>query len=156
MFEGRLVAICVTPRKASPMIRVDHAEAVAGAGLVGDRYFLKEGTFSKPGLDREVTLIESEAVQALEQEEKIHLPAEAARRNLVTEGVPLNHLVGREFTVGALVLRGIRLCEPCGHLEQLTQSGIKKALLHRGGLRAQIVCGGTLHVGDPVRPKEAS
>ncbi len=67
-------------------------------------------------------------------------------------GVPLNHLVGREFQIGPVRLRGIKLCEPCGHLEKMTVPGIEKALLHRGGLRAEILTSGTLRPGDPVKP----
>jgi MOSC domain-containing protein YiiM len=133
---------------------VDQVEAVAGQGLVGDRYYLKEGTFSKPGADREVTLIESEALEALARECQITLPPEQARRNLVTRDVPLNHLVGREFLVGDVLLKGIRLCEPCGHLEKLTVTGIEDGLHHRGGLRAQIVRGGALRLGAVIRPAE--
>jgi MOSC domain-containing protein YiiM len=76
-----------------------------------------------------------------------------SRRNLLTRGVPLNHLIGREFTVGEVVLRGIRLCEPCDHLEGLTVKGIKDGLHHRGGLRAEILHGGTLQPGDAIRPR---
>jgi MOSC domain-containing protein YiiM len=153
MFQGGLVAICVGDTKRADLRAVDRIEAVAGQGLVGDRYFQQAGTFSKPGApDREVTLIESEALAALAQEEGITLQLTQARRNLVTRDVPLNHLVGREFTVGNVVLRGLRLCEPCDHLEKLTVAGVKKGLCHRGGLRAQIVRGGPLLVGDPIQP----
>ena len=74
-----------------------------------------------------------------------------SRRNIVTRGVPLDHLVNREFCVGAVRLRGTRLCEPCTLLERLTQSGVRRALVHRGGLRAEIISEGVIHVGDPVR-----
>ena len=74
-----------------------------------------------------------------------------SRRNIVTKGVALNHLVGREFRVGEVTLRGIRLCEPCGHLEELTQKGVMQALVHRGGLRAQILIDGTIRVGDTIQ-----
>ena len=77
-----------------------------------------------------------------------------ARRNLVTRGVPLNHLVGREFRIGDVLLRGLRLCEPCEHLEALTVQGIKNALCHRGGLRAQIIQGGIMRTGDSIGPHE--
>jgi MOSC domain-containing protein YiiM len=70
----------------------------------------------------------------------------------VTRGVPLNHLVGREFTVGGVRLRGIKLCEPCAHMESLSRPGARKALLHRGGLRAQILESGTIRAGDPIAP----
>jgi len=78
------------------------------------------------------------------------LPDEAARRNVVTRGVPLNHLVGREFQIGAVRLRGTRLCEPCAYLEGLTLPGVLAGLIHRGGLRAEIVTGGTIRVEDAI------
>jgi MOSC domain-containing protein YiiM len=154
MFQGELIGIFLGERKRLPLRSVPQAEAVAGKGLAGDRYFLQEGTFAKPDSpDRELTLIEIEALDALADEDKLHLEPGAARRNLVTRGVPLNHLVGRAFTVGKVVLRGIRLCEPCSHLEALTVKGLVKGLCHRGGLRAQILEGGILHTGDTIRPQ---
>jgi MOSC domain-containing protein YiiM len=153
MFQGQLVAICVADKKQADLQTVERIEAVAGQGLAGDRYFQQAGTFSKPGEpDREITLIESEALAALAREEGIKLELTDARRNLVTRDVPLNHLVGREFTVGDVLLRGLRLCEPCDHLEKLTVAGVKKGMLHRCGLRAQIVRGGLLHTGDVIQP----
>jgi MOSC domain-containing protein YiiM len=151
MFHGQLVSIFVAPHKGKDLQPIARAEAVAGRGLVGDRYYLKEGTFSaKDGPDREVTLIEAEALEGLAREYEIALQPFQARRNLLTRGVPLNHLVGKTFSVGPVVLRGIRLCEPCGHLEKLTCKGVEKGLIHRGGLRAQIVTGGPLEVGASV------
>jgi MOSC domain-containing protein YiiM len=153
MFNGKLVGIFVASHKGERLQGVESVEAIAGKGLVGDRYFLKTGTYSqKSGPDREVTLIEIEALEALAREYDTRLEPAQARRNLVTCGVPLNHLVGQEFSVGEAVLRGIRLCEPCGHLEKLTIAGVEKGLRHRGGLRAQILRGGTLRTGDGVRP----
>ena len=154
MFHGQLIGIFVAARKGTDLQPIDHVEAVAGRGLKGDRYFLKEGTYSaKDGPDREVTLIESEALEGLEREYQISLPPYQSRRNLLTRGVPLNHLVGKTFTVGPVVLRGIRLCEPCGHLEKLTCKGVEKGLIHRGGLRAQIVSGGALQIGAAIAAK---
>ena len=152
MFEGRLEAIYIGPEKRADLQMVSQAEAVPGKGLDGDRYAHQQGTFSKPGsIDREVTLIEVEAIEALKRESELALEAGQARRNLVTRGVPLNHLVGQEFKIGEVILRGIRLCEPCGHLESLTIKGVKDGLCHRGGLRAQIVRGGTIRAGDIIR-----
>jgi MOSC domain-containing protein YiiM len=91
----------------------------------------------------------------LAQECQITLEPGQARRNLVTRGVPLNHLVGRQFSIGEVVLRGLRLCEPCGHLEALTAKGIQDGLRHRGGLRAQIVRGGVVRTGDSIRPNQS-
>jgi MOSC domain-containing protein YiiM len=151
MFHGELIGIFLAARKGEDLQLVDRAEAVPGRGLVGDRYFLKEGTFSsKDGPDREVTLIESEALEGLLREYELTLEPAQARRNLLTRGVPLNHLVGRTFSVGPVVLRGIRLCEPCGHLEALTCKGVKSGLVHRGGLRAQVMTRGVLEIGAAV------
>jgi len=149
MWKGSLVAIHIFPNATEPGHSVQEARAVQGKGLEGDRYFDMRGTFSsKPGPDREVTLVESEALEAVKRESGIDLGPGGTRRNLVTRGVPLNHLVGHEFRVGAVRLRGLRLCEPCDHLEGLTQPGIKTPLLHRAGLRAQIVQEGVIRVGD--------
>jgi MOSC domain-containing protein YiiM len=155
MFQGRLEAIFIAEHKQTDLQARTEAQAVVGRGLAGDRYFRGEGTFSKADSpDREITLIEIEALDALRRESDVTLEPGQARRNLVTRDVPLNHLVGREFTVGEVVLRGIRLCEPCSHLEKLTHHGVMKGLCHRGGLRAQVVHGGTLRPGDTIRPRD--
>ncbi|MBY0527165.1 MAG: MOSC domain-containing protein [Gemmataceae bacterium] len=147
MSQGELLAIHMTGRKRGSLESVTEVEAVAGSGLRGDRYFRQEG-IGKP--EQEVTLIESEALEAVAREHGITLAAAQSRRNLLTRGVSLNALVGQEFSVGDVRLRGIELCEPCGHLEKLTVGGIKKALRGRGGLRAQVVRGGVLRIGDIV------
>jgi MOSC domain-containing protein YiiM len=143
----------VAPEGGAPVRTVESATAVEERGLEGDRYFDGTGTFSKnPGTGRHVTLIELEALTALSAEYGIGLAPADARRNVVTSGVPLNHLLGREFRVGDVVLRGMRLCEPCSHLAQLTEAGVLAGLVHRGGLRADIVRGGTIRVGDSILP----
>jgi len=151
MFKGKVVSINIAPVAAEPMVALDEVRAIAGRGLEGDRYEKGDGTYSKtPGTGREVTLIELESVRALGKEYGVELSPSDARRNIVTEGVPLNHLVGREFHVGEITLRGMRLCEPCSHMEKLTQKGAMRGLIHRGGLRAEIVTGGTIRVGDGI------
>jgi MOSC domain-containing protein YiiM len=153
LFEGTLVSIYVAPHAKATMTLLPRVRAVAGRGLEGDRYFAAEGTFSEPHEpDDQVTLIEEEAITGVTTETKVPLPASDTRRNLVTRGVPLNHLVGREFTIGPVRFRGHGLCEPCKHLESLTRDGLMKALLHRGGLRAEILTDGVLEPGQPVRP----
>lgn len=121
-------------------------EAVAGEGLVGDRYC---GAASSDK-SKEVTLIEVEALEALGRDYKIAVGPGENRRNIVTRGASLNHLVGREFRVGEVVLRGVRLCEPCSHLESMTAKGVLRGLVHRGGLRAAIVAGGTIRLDDDI------
>ncbi len=151
MYQGQLLGIFLTARKRDELLAVDQVEAVVGGGLVGDRYFRRDGHGKT---DQEITLIEMEALEALSNECQITLQPAQARRNLLTRGVPLNHLVGREFRVGEVILRGLRLCEPCGHLEALTLSGVQAGLCHRGGLRAQVVRGGILRTRDIIEPLE--
>jgi MOSC domain-containing protein YiiM len=129
----------------------DQVLAIPGAGLEGDRYTLKRGTFYKPKPDYELTLIEAEAVEALRRDYEVELAAGDARRNIVTRGVPLNHLAGREFRIGEVRIRGIRLCEPCEHLDSVTGKQVMEGLCHRGGLRAQILTQGTIRVGDEIK-----
>lgn len=151
MTHGEIINIFITSTGGAPLRSVPSANAVAGVGLEGDRYSSGDGTFSKKAsLGMQVTLIESEALQGLEREYGIKLDPVHSRRNLLTRGIALNHLVNRDFAVGDVRLRGIKLCEPCGHLERLTQDGVKKGLIHRGGLRAQILSGGTIRVGDRI------
>ena len=151
MFQGEVISIHIAPEEGERVVEVHEVQAVAGKGLEGDRYFLRSGTFARkwdPG--NEVTLIESEAVEALGRDYGIRLGAGETRRNIMTRGVPLNHLVGREFRVGDAVLRGERLCDPCGLLERMTQPGVRMALAHRGGLNAAIVVGAVIRKGDRV------
>ena len=149
--QGTVVSIHIAPAAGAPMQSVARVNARAGQGLEGDRYYSGAGTFSaQPGTGREVTLIELEAIEALERDYQIAVDAGLARRNLVMRGVALNHLVDREFKVGEVRLRGTRLCEPCSHLEKLTRKGTLRGLVHRGGLRAEIIAGGVIRAGDNV------
>lgn len=152
-WQGEVVGIYITPVAGGRLSGVTQVEAVSGKGLIGDRYYGEKGTFSKPEKDdREVTLIESEALDALRRDYKLEFKPEDTRRNIHTRGVPLNHLVGEEFRVGDVRLRGLRLCEPCGYLAGMVSDAFSKALVHRGGLRAKIIDGGVIHVGDAVLP----
>ncbi len=145
------MSLHIAPSGAAPMQSVGSVNAIAGCGLEGDRYFNCSGTYSNhPGDGRHVTLIESEALEALQREYGVELAAGLARRNIVTRGVALNHLIAREFRVGAVILRGTRLCEPCLHLEKLSSKGAMHGLIHRGGLRAEITTGGIIRIGDPI------
>jgi MOSC domain-containing protein YiiM len=164
MWDGRVVSIHLAREASAPMETVAQARAVPGRGLEGDRYYLGTGFYSNkasPG-GREVTLIEIESIAALDggvqnsdgDRYGIKLAAADSRRNIATSGVPLNHLVEREFWVGAVRMRGTRLCEPCKHLDELTQPGVMAGLIHRGGLRARILNEGVIRVDDVVRPAD--
>jgi hypothetical protein len=144
--EGTVELIVLAAHKEGPVELVSQAEAIAGRGLAGDRYADGKGTFSNPdGLGHELTLIEAE------EAERIGLAPEDARRNLVTRGIDLNALVGKTFTVGGVTCAGRRLCEPCAHLQRLTEPGLLRKLAHRGGLRADILDGGRIAIGDEIR-----
>ena len=150
--SGRVEAIFIAPEAEAATSPVDEVEAAAGKGLVGDRKHrdrLPSGKRELPG--RELTLIESEAVEAMARETGVELGPGEHRRQVVTRGVALNDLVGKSFAVGSLECVGVELNEPCAHLERLTRPGVLKGLVHRGGIRADIVRGGTLRVGDEVR-----
>ena len=130
------------------------ARAVPARGLEGDRYFAEAGTFSprrhKP--DFEITFIEKENIEAFARASGLPFTASHARRNIVTEDVRLNELVGKEFYVGKVRIRGIRLCEPCSYLAKISFPETLKGLVHKGGLRAQILSEGVIRVGDWIRP----
>ena len=127
--------------------------AVADRGIEGDRYFLGDGIYNeRDDLEpSDITLIESEALDAAADAYDVDLTDGAHRRNITTRGVALNHLVGHRFRVGETTLKGVTLCEPCGYMESLAdQPDAKRALVHRGGLDARIVESGTIARGDEV------
>jgi hypothetical protein len=155
VWNGTLRQIFIAPAAAAPVESVAQVEAVAGKGLVNDRYYDQQGTFSMTAGDgREVTLIAQEDIDAIRDSSSLPLQAHEMRRNLVTEGVPLNYLVGRRFRVGSVMLLGKRLCEPCETLARSTGYGqpLISAALHRAGLRAEIVEGGIICAGDRIHP----
>ena len=153
MAPGSLVAIQIGRQAEGRLESVLEVRAVPGKGLEGDRYFRGEGSFSKnPGGGREVTLVASEVLSLLEREHGIRLDPAETRRNLLTSGVTLNDLVGKVFQVGGIRMRGVRLAEPCSHLERLTQPGVLKGLAHRAGLRAELLDEGVIRVGDAIVP----
>ena len=152
MSKGELVSIHVSPRGGEPMHSLDEVGAVAGKGLEGDRYFLEVGTYSRKACpDRQVTLMESEVIEALKRDYDVELGNNESRRNLITRGVALSHLVGRTFQVGTVKFRGVRINEPCQYFENLVEKpGIETALLHRSGLNAEVLTDGIVRVGDAV------
>ena len=149
MFEGTLEAIYFAGQSTAPMTLVESATLKAGRGIEGDRYAVSPSSDSNP--EQQITLIEAEAIEAVPREYNFDLTGSETRRNLVTRGVPLNHLVGKEFRVGAIRMRGILLCEPCSHLAKLTGKKVVQALKHRGGLRAQVLDDGQIQIGDEIR-----
>jgi MOSC domain-containing protein YiiM len=151
MFTGRLVGIYTTAEAGARLAPSTEVRAIEGVGLEGDRYATEVGTYSdRVGPQRQVTFVEREVIAAVNGEAGVELAEHETRRNLVTEGVPLHHLIGQTFRVGDVVFRGVKSCPPCVYLEKVTRPGVRAALENRGGLRAEIVQGGTLRIGDEI------
>jgi MOSC domain-containing protein YiiM len=153
--SGSVVAIYVAAAAGAPMCERDSARAVPGRGLEGDRYFNGAGEFSggaAPGREvTEVTLIEDEVIEHLRRDLGLEVSAPDSRRNIVTRSVPLNDLVGRDFSVGEVRLHGAGLCEPCVSLVKSSENKhLLRGLVHKGGLRAQILSEGVIEVGAHV------
>ncbi len=150
---GELLGIHIAPEGSAPMIALAQATLIAGTGIEGDRYATGRGFYSHaPRPDRQITLIESETLEAIERDHGIPIAAHETRRNLTVRGVPLNHLVGREFRVGECVLQGARLNVPCKYLDKLLGRALFGPLTNRSGLNCLILRGGVIRPGDPVAP----
>jgi MOSC domain-containing protein YiiM len=151
MGMGVVTHIYIAPEKARPVQRVERVEALADQGLRGDRYTLAK---NRRAPDYQVTLVEIENLEAFTRRTHLALTPEMTRRNIVTRGVRLNDLVGRRFRAGEALLEGLELCEPCKLLARITHREVLQQLAGRGGLRARIVEGGAIRVGDPVGESE--
>ena len=149
---GRVVSLFVVDRKAEPMQQVEQFSALAGRGIEGDRYLLGTGTYSKkPEPGRQITLIKSEVLESLKDKFNITVKPEESRRNVLTEGIEINDLIGTEFFVGTVRLRAHRLTEPCKYLENLLeQPGLYKELWGNGGISCEILTDGVINEGDII------
>ena len=153
--SGRVEGIFTAAGAGQPMTSLTEVVGVAGRGLAGDRYHDRTGYYTEwpsPGGGRELTLIEAEVLEWLRTEQGIDLAPSECRRNVVTRGIRLDELIGRRFRVGELLCEGVRICEPCTYLEQLTGKPVHRPLVHRGGLRANILEGGIIRIGDAIEP----
>lgn len=135
------------------MVELEAATLIAGEGIDGDRYALGVGHYSsRPHVDRQVTLIEAEVLDALRRDHSVDLLPDEHRRNLTTTGVPVGHLVGAYFSVGPCLLYGGRLNVPCAYLQDLVGKQVFRPLVHRSGLNARVIIGGTISRGDTIKP----
>ena len=150
-WRGELLNINVTPQATAPMEPRAEAQLIAGVGIVGDRYATRCGTYSvRHNVDRQATLIEVEALEALWRDHDLELAPGEHRRNLTTRHVPLNHLVGQYFHIGECVLYGGRLNIPCQHLDNLVGKKVFRRLINRSGLNCRIIVGGIIRIGDHI------
>lgn len=148
---GRVLSIAIAAEAEGPMTELERARAISGVGLEGDRYARGAGTFSgQGGTGRDLTLVEAEALADL-RASGVELADAEARRNVVVAGIDLDGLIGRRFLVGEAECLGARRCEPCAHLERLTRPGVLRGLVHRGGLRADVLGDGWIGAGDEIR-----
>jgi MOSC domain-containing protein YiiM len=156
--EGQVVSIHIAHGDGERLETLEEAELCAGRGVRGDRYF--DAHPNNP--EKQVTLIEEEAVAQMNADTGLAIPPEDIRRNVVTRGVRLNELVGKRFRVGDVEIRGVELCEPCKyvarlirdkwHIEEVGASEIVAGLVNRGGLRGEILTDGTIRPGDAIAP----
>jgi MOSC domain-containing protein YiiM len=150
VWQGRVISIFVAPKSAEEMVPLSSVRALADRGLEGDRFF-RDSWNAIARSDKAVSFIEDEVLELAAEELGLESIAQKTRRNIVTRGVPLIDLLHREFVVGDVRMRGIRLFEPCGHLVQVSKlPGIFKALNHRSGLKAAILTDGVIGVGDRI------
>lgn len=155
--HGEVVAIHIAAGAGQPMQALSEAEAIAGEGLIGDRYRDGTGFYSATPTTtgaRELTLIAEEALVAVAAETGITLQWDEHRRNITTRGIDLDPLLGQRFRIGDVLCEGVRPCPPCTHLEEITGKPVMPPLVHRGGIRARIVEGGLVKIGDVVRATE--
>lgn len=155
-WTGLVEHLHITARAFLPMRAQDSIELVAGRGIVGDRYSLdsEQGFYSaKPEEGRQVTLFEAEVLEAMRRDYKVEMLPEEHRRNVTTRGVPLNWLVGQRFRLGPCLLEATRLSVPCRHIEEILDRQVFDAMVHRSGLNCRILEGGTVRLGDTIRPE---
>jgi MOSC domain-containing protein YiiM len=151
---GVLEHIHIAATAGAPVRAVEAVPAIAGVGLEGDRYAYGRGHYRDDRVCRDLTLVEAETVEEVAREHGIELAPGETRRNLTTRGISLNELVGRRFWVGDVLCQGTRLCEPCQYLGDLTGKPLLRPLVHRGGLRADILHDGVMYIGDLVLPAD--
>lgn len=155
--KGTIFNIYISSNAGAEIISINEASLIPGKGIEGDRYYNGSGTFSallKNNPSAELTLIEKEEIDKFNKEQCLNLSYSELRRNLVTEGIRLNNLVGKTFTIGKATLKGVRLCEPCAHLAETVNKLVIPHLIGRGGLRAQIISTSSIRVGEQINGYE--
>ncbi|HEY6760512.1 MAG TPA: MOSC domain-containing protein [Baekduia sp.] len=147
--SGVVEDLVVAPSATAPVEHVEVAVLVPDRGLAGDRYWDGGGTFASGRPGSALTLVDADVLDELAAARGGEVDH---RRNVVVRGTDLNALVGREFLLGGIRCRGRRLCEPCAHLDRLNGGALLRPMVHRGGLRADILEPGEVHIGDALEP----
>ena len=149
--DGVVTAIFTAPAATEAAVAHDACRALAGLGLEGDRYAIGNGTFSTPGRNGQALTLVSEESLAQAQQNGAEIDASTCRRNVITRGIELEPLIGHRFAIGEATFRATRLAEPCAHLQRVTRPGVLRAMVHLGGIRADILTDGEIRVGDALR-----
>tara|TARA_B100000029_G_scaffold453184_1_gene478802 strand:+ start:184 stop:636 length:453 start_codon:yes stop_codon:yes gene_type:complete len=146
---GKVVKIGISKLSGGQIISLGQAEVIKGRGIINDRFFTENNEKKN-----QITLIEIENIDNYNKSSKTDIPPLNFRRNIVTEGIRLNSLIGKELLIGSVKVIGHDLCRPCKHLqENLNQTDIIKKFLHTGGLRCEILSSGKIFVGDIIKQK---
>lgn len=154
-WRGEVIDLHIAKEASAPMEQRASLELIANEGISGDRYATQRGFYSdRPEPGRQITLFEIETLEAMQRDHNVELLAQEHRRNVTVRGVPLNHLVGRQFKVGDCILEATRLSTPCKHIEDVTGKVISRWMINRSGLNCIIVSGGFVKIGDIVQPRE--
>lgn len=151
--QGKVSSIYISTSANAELEPLKTAQLHAGKGIVGDRYYTGKGTFSEMlagNPAKELTLIESEEIDAFNKTHGLSLSPASLRRNIITSDIRLNELVGKTFYMGDVELLGIRLCEPCPHLADILTPKVIPGLLGKAGLRASIKSNGTIKPDDII------
>ena len=148
--SGAVVKIFVSPSGGAPMQAVEEIEAIAGRGLQGDRYSQRSGYWTAVDDECEVTLMEWECLEEIRVKTGVSVENGEHRRNIITRGIRLDSLLGKRFQVGAAIFEYDRPRPPCGYIESLTEPGMTRALVGRGGIGARVVESGTIRPDDPI------
>lgn len=155
MTNGSVIEIFIAKTRGEQTFFVDQIHVIPGMGIEGDRYFKDPSNSTDkrdPGF--QITLIQKEVIDSLREIDGIEITPRDTRRNIITQGIALNDLVDRVFFIGNIQLRGVRLCEPCTKLAGRTDPRVLNALTHRGGLRADILTEGVIHINDLITTGE--
>lgn len=147
---GTVEGIYIATASGEPMRAVSEVTGEAERGLVGDRHYRADITKKRKRDLDDLSLVEAEVLESLRAEHDVELGAHETRRNILVRGVRLNDLIGQQFRVGSLLCEGIEICEPCAHMQKRVGKPVLKPLVHRGGLRARILEGGVVRLGDAV------
>ena len=139
--------ICITKKSGEDMYEVPNAKVIANKGIIDDRYFTEEND-----KDIQITLIESENIDYYNNIAGTNVPYINFRRNIITNGIKLNQLVGHDFLIGDVKLKGHRLCDPCKYLQdKLSDKKLVKRLINRGGLRCELLTDGLISTKDEIK-----